>query len=203
MLNRIESGGLHVDRHDVSLGELVRHTAEELAPLARRGGVDVEVRDCGQGVVVAGDAGHLHRAIVNVLSNAIKFTPAGGRVELSLEVVPTGADGEGPRVRMCCRDSGIGIPAADMAKLFTRFFRASNAVDAEIPAPGSACAIVKHDRGEPRRPAGRSSRSRGRAPPSGSCCRWRAGVTGAGGNAPVAVGASQGHRLACAHSLAH
>jgi len=143
VLNRIESGGLHVDRHDVCLGELVQHTAEELAPLARRGGVDVEVRDCGRGVVVAGDAGHLHRAIVNVLSNAIKFTPAGGRVELSVQVVPTGADGEGPRVRVCCRDSGIGIPEADLPQLFSRFYRAGNAASAAIPGTGLGLAIVK------------------------------------------------------------
>ena len=143
VLNRIESGGLHVDRHDVCLGELVQHTAEELAPLARRGAVDVAVRDCGRGVVVAGDAGHLHRAIVNVLSNAIKFTPAGGRVELSVQVVPTGADGEGPRVRVCCRDSGIGIPEADLPQLFSRFYRAGNAASAAIPGTGLGLAIVK------------------------------------------------------------
>jgi signal transduction histidine kinase len=143
VLNRIESGGLHVERQDVHLGELVQHTAEELAPLARRGDVEVAVQDCAAGVVVAGDPGHLHRAIVNVVSTAIKFTPAGGRVELSMEVLGSGPGAGDPRVRLCCRDSGIGIPQADMPQLFSRFHRAANATTAAIPGTGLGLAIVK------------------------------------------------------------
>jgi signal transduction histidine kinase/CHASE3 domain sensor protein len=143
VLNRIESGGLHVERHEVDLGELVQHTVEELSPLAGRGRVELEVHDCGGGVVVSGDQGHLHRAIVNVLSNAIKFTPAGGRVELSLEVLPDGQGPAGPWVRLRCRDSGIGIPASDMPQLFSRFYRAGNATTAAIPGTGLGLAIVK------------------------------------------------------------
>jgi two-component system, OmpR family, phosphate regulon sensor histidine kinase PhoR len=143
VLNRIESGGLHVERHDVDLGQLVQHTVEELSPLARRGRVQIEVRDCGNGVVVSGDQGHLHRAIVNVMSNAIKFTPAEGRVELSLEVLLDEQGPDGPWVRLRCRDSGIGIPAADMPQLFSRFYRAANATTAAIPGTGLGLAIVK------------------------------------------------------------
>jgi signal transduction histidine kinase len=143
VLNRIESGGLHVERHDVDLGELVRHTVEELSPLAGRGQVELEVDDCAGGVVVSGDQGHLHRAIVNVLSNAIKFTPSGGRVELSLEVLPDGEGPAGPWARLRCRDSGIGIPASDMPQLFSRFYRAGNATTAAIPGTGLGLAIVK------------------------------------------------------------
>jgi signal transduction histidine kinase len=143
VLNRIESGGLHVERHDVDLGELVRHTVEELSPLAGRGQVELEVDDCAGGVVVSGDQGHLHRAIVNVLSNAIKFTPSGGRVELSLEVLPDGEGPAGPWARLCCRDSGIGIPASDLPQLFSRFYRAGNATTAAIPGTGLGLAIVK------------------------------------------------------------
>jgi signal transduction histidine kinase/CHASE3 domain sensor protein len=143
VLNRIESGGLHVERQDVHIGELVQHTAEELAPLARRGDVELAVEGCGSGLVVTGDRGHLHRAIVNVMSNAIKFTPAGGRVELSLEVLAAGPGSSERRVRVCCRDSGIGIPEADMSQLFSRFYRARNATTAAIPGTGLGLAIVK------------------------------------------------------------
>jgi len=142
VLNRIESGGLHAERHDVDLGELVQLTVEELSPLAGRGLVQVEVHGCGAGVVVSGDQGHLHRAIVNVMSNAIKFTPAGGQVALSLEVLPQEQAAQ-DWVRLRCRDSGIGIPAADLPQLFSRFYRAGNATTAAIPGTGLGLAIVK------------------------------------------------------------
>ena len=122
---------------------LVQHTVEELSPLAGRGRVQVEVHDCGGGMVVSGDQGHLHRAIVNVLSNAIKFTPPGGRVELSLAVLPDEQGAAGRGVRLRCRDSGIGIPASDMPQLFSRFYRAGNATTAAIPGTGLGLAIVK------------------------------------------------------------
>ena len=164
MLNRIESGGLHVDRHDVALGELVRHTRRGAGPARPpRRGVDVEVRDCGPGVVVAGDAGQLRAGIINLGSNAIKFTPAGGRVEVSLEVVPTGADGEGPRY---VRDA---TPGSASPSRTCRSCSPASSGPATRPAPpsrapGSAwpsCeTIVEGHGGQPRHVVG----ARGRAP---------------------------------------
>ena len=172
VLNRIESGGLHVERQDVHLGELVQHTAEELCPLAAAGPASsVEVHDRCGGVVVSGRPGPTcNRAIVNVMSNAIKFTPAGGRLELSMEVLRVGgiawAPGD-PRVRLCCRDSGIGIPAVGhAAALLAVPPGRERRPSAAIPGTGVGLAIVQDDRGGPRRGAWASRRWRGRAPSS-------------------------------------
>ena len=78
----------------------------------------------------------MERTFINLGSNAVKFTPAGGRVELT-------AEREGDRVRITVADSGIGIPAEDQAQLFQRFFRARNAHDAAIPGTGLGLVIAR------------------------------------------------------------
>nr|MDT0663539.1 ATP-binding protein [Micromonospora sp. DSM 115978] len=93
--------------------------------------------------LVVGDRVQLDRAMVNLLSNAVKFTPEGGQVTLSTEV----SDGE---VRVYVSDTGVGIPKAEQEKVFSRFFRASNAFQSSIPGTGLGLSLVaavvkKHD----------------------------------------------------------
>jgi two-component system phosphate regulon sensor histidine kinase PhoR len=136
VLNRIESGGLIPGTSEVSLRDLTVNTTEELQPIADKGGVELLVRVEEDPGVVIGDRTQIQRALVNVLSNAIKFTPRGGTVTLDCRTGP--AD----EVIITCRDTGIGIPKADMEHLFTRFFRASNATGMAIPGTGLGLAIV-------------------------------------------------------------
>ena len=86
--------------------------------------------------MVSGDSGQLDRLVMNLLSNAVKFTPAGGSVS-----VGTGCDGGLAVLRVS--DTGIGIPEHDRKELFTRFFRASNAVEESIPGTGLGLAIAR------------------------------------------------------------
>jgi signal transduction histidine kinase len=72
----------------------------------------------------------------NLLSNALKFTPEGGRVSVSLH-----ADGDSTVVEV--EDNGVGIPAAEQGRLFERFFRSSRATEAAIPGTGLGLAITK------------------------------------------------------------
>ena len=136
VLNRIETGGLVAGSAEVSLRGLTLHTAEELQPLADKAGVRLLVHvDEGPGPVI-GDRTQLQRALVNILSNAIKFTPCGGTVTLACRADPAG------EIVITCQDTGIGIPEADLEHLFTRFFRASNATGMAIPGTGLGLAIV-------------------------------------------------------------
>jgi signal transduction histidine kinase len=73
---------------------------------------------------------------MNLLSNAVKFTPEGGTVSVGTE-----RDGATAVLRVI--DTGIGIPERDRKELFTRFFRASNAVEESIPGTGLGLAIVR------------------------------------------------------------
>jgi signal transduction histidine kinase len=91
-----------------------------------------------QAASVLGDLASLERAVVNIVSNAIKFSRPGGVVTIKGTL-----DQGARRVLVTCQDNGIGIPAQDLADLFTRFFRASNATDQAIPGAGLGLSITK------------------------------------------------------------
>ena len=137
VLNRIESGGLVPHNSQVSVRELVGFTVEELRPLADKSAVRLHVDADDDPATVIGDRIQLQRALVNIVSNAIKFTPSEGAVWLSCRVDPAADE-----VVVTCQDTGIGIPKADLEHLFTRFFRASNAASMAIPGTGLGLAIV-------------------------------------------------------------
>lgn len=109
---------------------------EQLEPVARSAGVELVLDHGDEPLLVRGDAGQIERAVGNVVSNAVKFTPAGGRVHLTTRQ-------EGGEVRIVCSDTGMGIPAADQQRLFTRFFRASNAQEGHVPGTGLGLVIVE------------------------------------------------------------
>ena len=137
VLNKIEAAGLQSSLEDVPLGDLIGGVVEMLAPVADTGGVRVLVEPVDEELCVHVDRGQLERALINLGSNAVKFTPRGGAVTLGATLAGDGC------VQVCVSDTGIGIPAADLARLSERFFRASNAADAAIPGTGLGLAIVR------------------------------------------------------------
>jgi two-component system, OmpR family, phosphate regulon sensor histidine kinase PhoR len=107
-----------------------------LQPAAAAKGLALHCDHPSQGLVVSGDPGQLDRLLMNLLSNAVKFTPEGGRIRV-------GAAAEGAQTVLTVADTGIGIPERDQKELFSRFFRASNAVERSIPGTGLGLAIVR------------------------------------------------------------
>ena len=89
-----------------------------------------------QPVTVRGDRGRLKQVIVNLLDNAIKFTPRGGAVTFQTRVI----DGQGWLV---IRDTGIGIPNAALPQIFDRFYRADEARTREVGGTGLGLSIVQ------------------------------------------------------------
>jgi signal transduction histidine kinase len=83
------------------------------------------------------DASQIHRAVINLVSNAIKFSHAGGRVDVTLDT------DSGREAVITVSDRGMGIPAAELPRLGARFFRASNAVRSEIGGTGLGLRIVQ------------------------------------------------------------
>lgn len=136
LINRMRDGA-PADAEFVDVDRLVTHVAEEMAPLARAKGVILDIASKAE-MSVAGNRAQLARMLTNLLSNAVKFTPTGRRV-----LVRTFGAADGGCVRIVCSDEGIGIPAAEQEKLFTRFFRASNATRAEVPGTGLGLVVVK------------------------------------------------------------
>jgi signal transduction histidine kinase len=86
--------------------------------------------------LLAGDCARVAQLVDNLVSNALKFTPEGGRVDVRARAHNGSAVIE-------VRDSGIGIPADEQERLFERFFRSSNAAERQIPGTGLGLAISK------------------------------------------------------------
>jgi two-component system phosphate regulon sensor histidine kinase PhoR len=122
----------------VRIGRLLDAVATALMPVATAKEVSL-VCNGGTDLVIDGDAKKLEQVLTNIVSNAVKFTPAAGQVHMDIEQ-ETVQDGSGWAV-VRVSDTGIGIPAEDLPNLFTRFFRASNALT--IQGTGLGLAIAK------------------------------------------------------------
>jgi signal transduction histidine kinase len=130
-----DAGRLSLERAKVDLAELASHCVEGAAPAATEKSVTLVLR-VDQVPALVGDRGRLAQVLDNLVSNALKFTPEGGTVE-----VRTGRDGDFVTIEV--EDTGIGIPAEDQPRLFERFFRSSIAHEQAIPGTGLGLAIVK------------------------------------------------------------
>ena len=134
-ISKIELGAFTSRLRHIDLAEVVPAAADVIRPSAAAAGLAFEVNCPDRGLVVSGDREHLDRLLINLLSNAVKYTPAGGTVTLT-------AGTHGDSAVLTVADTGIGIPEKDRASLFTRFFRASNAVEAAIQGSGLGLSIV-------------------------------------------------------------
>jgi signal transduction histidine kinase len=135
ILSRIESGTLRTERMPVALRGVIDHAVTALRPQAAQANVRLDVIPAPGPGMLLGDAAQLEQVVLNLVGNAIKFTPAGGRVTVSLET--TGDD-----LVLRVEDTGIGIPGSEVDDLFQRFFRASNAKEQQITGTGLGLAIV-------------------------------------------------------------
>jgi PAS domain S-box-containing protein len=149
---QVEAGRFTLQPEDVDLVAVLCAAADSIRVAAATAGVAVTVDVPAEGLVVPGDAVRLGQACDNLISNAVKFTPAGGQVTLSLWTAWRTADGElvdderpgaEPVARLAVRDTGLGIPAGEQAQMFTRFFRASTAQRNAVPGVGLGLSITK------------------------------------------------------------
>jgi two-component system OmpR family sensor kinase len=134
-LSRMESDAFRTSFDLVDAGRVTSDVARDVAEIAARAGVRIRESEPDRPVVVRGDAAQLSRALLNLATNAIKFSAPGGEVTIGL------AELDGQAV-LSVADQGIGIPAEELATLGTRFYRASNAVEAEITGTGLGLRIV-------------------------------------------------------------
>jgi hypothetical protein len=90
---------------------------------------------------VSGDSGQLNQIFINLLGNAIKFSPDGSEISITLDTSESASGDQ--YVRVALTDQGIGIPSEDIDHLFTRFFRAKNADSGQYPGTGLGLSIVQ------------------------------------------------------------
>src|SRR5256886_9041420 len=115
---RLESRRMQLSSADVEMNELADDVVADFRAQTRNH--DILLRRAATRIVVEGDRERLEQVLVNLISNAIKYTPQGGRITVSVERA-------GSEARVSVQDPGIGIPDEEQPRLFQRFFRAANA----------------------------------------------------------------------------
>lgn len=135
-MGRLESDTFLFSIAPLDLAATLEEALKAIAPLANAKPLGVSVEIAPQLPLVNGDKSSLQQVFVNLLNNAVKFTPPGGAIRL---LAFSGMGG----VTVQVHDTGIGIPAEDLPHLFSRFFRASNATLNEIPGSGVGLYTIK------------------------------------------------------------
>jgi signal transduction histidine kinase len=132
---RLQAGEMSLDRGDVDLADIVRDGVRSLGPRAAAKRISLTY-DVDALPPVYADRGRMLQVLDNFLSNAVKFTPDGGSVHVSLRRA-------GDRAALEVTDTGIGIPSDAQRRLFERFFRAENAVARQLPGTGLGLYIAR------------------------------------------------------------
>lgn len=135
-VSRIVRGALRLDVRPVDLGPVIDAAVDTVRPAAQARGIEIELRVEARGPV-PGDAGRLQQVVWNLMANAIKFTPPGGRVEVRTAQRPDG-------IEIAVADDGIGIPAEFIPHLFERFRQADSSTTRAHGGLGLGLAIVRH-----------------------------------------------------------
>jgi two-component system phosphate regulon sensor histidine kinase PhoR len=135
-LARLEAPVWRAEPEPVDLAATARDVLAASQPLAERRGIALGLEEDGP-AVVQGRADELRRALTNLVDNALRYTPPGGRV-----TVRVGRDEQG--AYMAVRDTGIGIPAEEQGRIFERFYRVAKGRSRDGGGTGLGLAIVKH-----------------------------------------------------------
>jgi len=134
-LSRIESGEVRLEREPIDVRDTAARAADRLGVQAERAGLRLLTDFPADLPTVAADARRIEQSIVNLIHNSIKFTPAGGQVVVS-------ARQEDDGVVVSVSDTGTGIPADDLPRVFERFYKVDKARSQS--GTGLGLAIVKH-----------------------------------------------------------
>lgn len=148
---QVEAGRFQLDKSDVDLHVLAHAAIRTAEPMAAGRDVRLSLAETDDPALVWGDPVRLGQALDNLISNAVKFTPPGGRVAVTLGIAddgPEDADGDDVdsaerHAYLVVTDTGVGIPADEVDKLFGRFFRASTATRNAVPGVGLGLSITR------------------------------------------------------------
>ncbi len=135
-LSKLESGLVLLDLRPDDLRAVVESAVQQAQPSADRKGVNLVVRVPDEPLRQRHDPQRIGQVPGNLIGNAIKFTPAGGSVEIALEPTPTGAD-------LKVADTGVGIDARELPNVFDRFYRGTQAIEPRATGSGLGLSIVR------------------------------------------------------------
>ena len=134
-LSRIEAGGPET-LEAIAIGPVIAAAVDRVQPVAESAGVTIQVGAVSDEAIVLGHHGQLVSAVSNLVDNAVKYSDAGGRVDVDVTL-----DG---RIDVTVRDTGIGIPARELDRIFERFYRIDRARSRTTGGTGLGLSIVRH-----------------------------------------------------------
>jgi two-component system phosphate regulon sensor histidine kinase PhoR len=135
-LSRLESGQVPLAKEPVDMGSVLSRAVERLRPQAEKKGLSLTLEQAPDLPPVIGDADRLERVALNLIHNAIKFTPDGGSVGVSATLAEAA-------IKVEVSDSGVGIATEDLPRIFERFYKADRARGSG-GGTGLGLAVVKH-----------------------------------------------------------
>lgn len=136
-LSQLESGNLNLEKTTLHIDSVAKHAMGLLEPKAVRREIIIDSSKLDTAPPVLADPGRLEQVIINLLDNAIKYTPQGGSIAFTV------ASEEG-MVRIGVKDTGVGIPSNDLPRIFERFYRVDAARSRDEGGTGLGLSIVKH-----------------------------------------------------------
>jgi two-component system phosphate regulon sensor histidine kinase PhoR len=136
-LSRIESGTVQLLLDDVDMVRLAQTTSERLRLFAERQGLRLRLDVPNRVLRVRGDEDRLGQVLINLLHNAVKFSPNGGEIVVGVR------EGKG-EVVIRVSDPGIGVPASDRARIFERFYKVDRARVRGRGGTGLGLSIARH-----------------------------------------------------------
>jgi two-component system, NarL family, sensor histidine kinase BarA len=153
-LSKLDSGTMSLRQAPMQIGPTLDEVVSTVAPVALKKGVEVVLDVDRTPCELAGDAERLRQVFVNLVDNAVKFTPKDGRVTVRARIVAgpdEGSDAEGSvllaplrrAVEVTVADTGIGIPTAERAKVFDAFYQVDSSSTREYGGTGLGLSIVK------------------------------------------------------------
>ncbi len=142
-LSQIEAGKVRLSFEPMDALELINGSLTSLKPQAQKKGVTLDVQLPPTMSPVYGDKERLRQVVVNLLTNALKFTQKGGTVSLKLTDVQHQPDLNGPGYRILVEDSGVGIPPDQFDRIFASFYQVDSSSTREYGGAGLGLAIVK------------------------------------------------------------
>lgn len=136
-ISQIESGEIKMRFENFDILELCHEIVDQVEGKAEKKGVKLKIPKKLKPVIVRGDYRRIYQVIINLMSNAIKYTRDGGWAKVSFEEV-------GDKVEISVEDNGRGIPEGDISRIFERFYRVDKSRSREKGGTGLGLSIVKH-----------------------------------------------------------
>jgi len=136
-ISQIESGEIKMHFENFDILELCNEVVDQLDVKAEKQGIELKIQKKLKPVIVRGDYRRIYQVVINLISNAIKYTRRGGRIKVSFKEA-------NDKVEFSVEDNGRGIPESDLSRIFERFYRVDKSRSREKGGTGLGLSIVKH-----------------------------------------------------------